>query len=202
MGNISVVMNMKAGVSLPWFSGHKVIVWVSCVCVHPQVKVWFQNRRTKQKKDTTKDSDKRSSSTNESLATCNILRLLEQGRLLSGPAPPPNSLLGPPPHPSHNGSLLSSPASGSSTSPSISSSTPPSSLPGGTFGLSLPSLGGTAPSPRLGIPPPHSLCFSMPLLGGAHHELTSTYGCGSSAFEPYMRLDRKEADLGGKKTVS
>lgn len=167
-----------------------------------QVKVWFQNRRTKQKKDTTKDSDKRSSSTNESLATCNILRLLEQGRLLSGPAPPPNSLLGPPPHPSHNGSLLSSPASGSSTSPSISSSTPPSSLPGGTFGLSLPSLGGTAPSPRLAIPPPHSLCFSMPLLGGAHHELTSTYGCGSSAFEPYMRLDRKEADLGGKKTVS
>uniref|UniRef100_A0A3Q1GNN0 Ventral anterior homeobox 2 n=1 Tax=Acanthochromis polyacanthus TaxID=80966 RepID=A0A3Q1GNN0_9TELE len=133
-----------------------------------QVKVWFQNRRTKQKKDTTKDSDKRSSSSSESLATCNILRLLEQGRLLSGPAP----------------------------------STPPSSLPGGTFGLSLPSLGGAPPSPRLGVPPPHSLCFSMPLLGGAHHELTSTYGCGSSAFEPYMRLDRKEADLGGKKTVS
>ncbi|PWA28927.1 hypothetical protein CCH79_00012848 [Gambusia affinis] len=166
-----------------------------------QVKVWFQNRRTKQKKDTTKDSDKRSSSTSESLATCNILRLLEQGRLLSGPAPPPNSLLGPPAHPT-NGSLLGSPGGGSSTSPGISSSTSPSSLPGGTFGLSLPSLGGTPSSPRLGVPPPHSLCFSMPLLGGAHHELTSTYGCGSSAFEPYMRLDRKEADLGGKKTVS
>lgn len=165
-----------------------------------QVKVWFQNRRTKQKKDTTKDSDKRSSSTSESLATCNILRLLEQGRLLSGPAPPPNPLLGPPPHPA-NGSLLSSPVGASSTSPSISS-TPPSSLSGGTFGLSLPSLGGTPPSPRLGVPPPHSLCFSMPLLSGAHHELTSAYGCGSSAFEPYMRLDRKEADLGGKKTVS
>lgn len=167
--------------------------------VFSQVKVWFQNRRTKQKKDTTKDSDKRSSSTNESLATCNILRLLEQGRLLSGPAPPPNPLLG---HPTHNGSLLSSPGGASSTSPGISSSTPPSSLPGGTFGLSLPSLGGAPPSPRLGVPPPHSLCFSMPLLGGAHHELTSAYGCGSSAFEPYMRLDRKEADLGGKKTVS
>ncbi|XP_061566519.1 ventral anterior homeobox 2 [Cololabis saira] len=165
-----------------------------------QVKVWFQNRRTKQKKDTTKDSDKRSSSTSESLATCNILRLLEQGRLLSAPGPPPNSLLGPPTHP--NGSLLSSPGGGSSNSPGISSGTPPSSLSGGTFGLSLPSLGGTPPSPRLGVPPPHSLCFSMPLLGGPHHELTSSYGCGSSAFEPYMRLDRKEADLGGKKTVS
>ncbi|KAM7377185.1 hypothetical protein PAMA_013794 [Pampus argenteus] len=164
------------------------------------VKVWFQNRRTKQKKDTTKDSDKRSSSSSESLATCNILRLLEQGRLLSGPAPPPNTLLGPP-HPA-NGSLLGSPGGGSSTSPNISSNTPPGSLPGGTFGLSLPSLSGTPPSPRLGVPPPHSLCFSMPLLGGAHHELTSAYGCGSSAFEPYMRLDRKEADLGGKKTVS
>ncbi|XP_056156719.1 ventral anterior homeobox 2 [Lampris incognitus] len=166
-----------------------------------QVKVWFQNRRTKQKKDTTKDSDKRSSSSSESLATCNILRLLEQGRLFSGPAPPPNPLLGPAPH-AANGSLLGSPGGASSTSPVISSSTPPCSLPGGTFGLSLPSLGGTPPSPRLGVPPPHSLCFSMPLLGGAHHELTSAYGCGSSAFEPYMRLDKKEADLGGKKTVS
>lgn len=167
-----------------------------------QVKVWFQNRRTKQKKDTTKDSDKRTSSTSESLATCNILRLLEQGRLLSGPAPPPNSLLVPPPH-GANGSLLSSPGGGSSASPGVSSSsTPPSSLPGGTFGLSLPPLGGAPPSPRLGVPPSHSLCFSMPLLGGAHHELTSSYGCGSSAFEPYMRLDRKEADMGGKKTVS
>ncbi|CAK6978802.1 ventral anterior homeobox 2 [Scomber scombrus] len=165
-----------------------------------QVKVWFQNRRTKQKKDTTKDSDKRSSTSSESLATCNILRLLEQGRLLSGPAMPPNPLLGPP-HPA-NGSLLGSPGGGSSNSPGISSNTPPCSLPGGTFGLSLPSLGATPPSPRLGVPPPHSLCFSMPLLGGAHHELTSTYGCGSSAFEPYMRLDRKESDLGGKKTVS
>uniref|UniRef100_A0AAV2KSZ2 Homeobox domain-containing protein n=1 Tax=Knipowitschia caucasica TaxID=637954 RepID=A0AAV2KSZ2_KNICA len=159
-----------------------------------QVKVWFQNRRTKQKKDTTKDSDKRSSSTSESLATCNILRLLEQGRLLSGPAPPPNPLLGP----HHNGSLLGSPGA-SSNSPSLNSN-PPTSLPS-TFGLSLPSLGGTPPSPRLGVPPPHSLCFSMPLLG-AHHELSSAYGCGSSAFEPYMRLDRKDVDLGGKKTVS
>ncbi|XP_029616212.1 ventral anterior homeobox 2-like [Salmo trutta] len=165
-----------------------------------QVKVWFQNRRTKQKKDTTKDSDKRSSSTSESLATCNILRLLEQGRLLS--APPPNPLLGS--HHPGNGSLLGSPG-GSSSSPG--SSTPPGNGVhgvGGTFGLSLPSLGGTPPSSRLGVSPSHSLCFSMPLLGGAHHELASGYGCGSSAFEPYMRLDRisKDGDLTGKKTVS
>ncbi|NXL78362.1 VAX2A protein, partial [Leptocoma aspasia] len=51
------------------------------------------NRRTKQKKDQSRDSEKRSSSTSESFATCNILRLLEQGRLLSVPAPP--SLLAP-----------------------------------------------------------------------------------------------------------
>uniref|UniRef100_A0A8C9UBE9 Ventral anterior homeobox 2 n=1 Tax=Serinus canaria TaxID=9135 RepID=A0A8C9UBE9_SERCA len=57
-----------------------------------QVKVWFQNRRTKQKKDQSRDSEKRSSSTSESFATCNILRLLEQGRLLSVPAPPTNTV--------------------------------------------------------------------------------------------------------------
>ncbi len=50
----------------------------------------------------------RSSSTSESLATCNILRLLEQGHLLSVPAPPPNPLLA---HPHvGNGSLLGSPS--------------------------------------------------------------------------------------------
>ncbi|XP_066536525.1 ventral anterior homeobox 2 [Hoplias malabaricus] len=165
-----------------------------------QVKVWFQNRRTKQKKDQTKDSDKRSSSASESLATCNILRLLEQGRLLSVPAPPPNPLLAPP-HPG-NGSLLGSP-SVTSPSPSLSSSsTPPGAVAGGggAFGLSLSSLGGTPPSPRLGVPPPS--LFSVPLLSGAHHELTSSYGCGSSAFEPYTRIERKDGDLGVKKTVS
>ncbi|XP_036452100.1 ventral anterior homeobox 2 [Colossoma macropomum] len=167
-----------------------------------QVKVWFQNRRTKQKKDQTKDSDKRSSSASESLATCNILRLLEQGRLLSVPAPPPNPLLAPP-HPG-NGSLLGSPSVASSSPGLSSASTPPGAVTGagggGAFGLSLSSLGGTPPSPRLGVPPPS--LFSVPLLSGAHHELTSGYGCGSSAFEPYTRIERKDGDLGGKKTVS
>ncbi|XP_007237888.3 ventral anterior homeobox 2 [Astyanax mexicanus] len=167
-----------------------------------QVKVWFQNRRTKQKKDQTKDSDKRSSSASESLATCNILRLLEQGRLLSVPAPPPNPLLAPP-HPG-NGSLLGSPSVASSSPGLSSTSSPPGAVTGGggggAFGLSLSSLGGTPPSPRLGVPPPS--LFSVPLLSGAHHELSAGYGCGSSAFEPYMRIERKEGDLGGKKTVS
>ncbi|XP_061664450.1 ventral anterior homeobox 2 [Syngnathoides biaculeatus] len=167
-----------------------------------QVKVWFQNRRTKQKKDTSKDSDKRMSSSSESLATCNILRLLEQGRLLSGPAPPaPTPLLAPQQHPT-NGSLLSIPGGGSSASPGIGGGGGSGAPPGAPFGLPLPTLGSTAASPRLAVPPPPSLCFSVPLLGAAHHELTPAYGCGSSAFEPYMRMDRKEADIGGKKTVS
>lgn len=176
------------------------LVLLTVFNVFLQVKVWFQNRRTKQKKDQTKDTDKRTSSTSESLATCNILRLLEQGRLLSVPGPPPNPLLAHP-HPG-NGSLLGS-LSVSTSSGVSSTTTPPGAVAGsgGTFGLSLSSLGGTPPSPRLGVPPP-SLCFTMPLLAGAHHELPSGYGCGSSAFEPYSRIERKDGELGGKKTVS
>ncbi|KAJ8262609.1 hypothetical protein GJAV_G00168320 [Gymnothorax javanicus] len=82
-----------------------------------QVKVWFQNRRTKQKKDQTKDTDKRGSTASESLATCNILRLLEQGRLLSVPVPP-NPLLAPR---AGNGSIL---ASSSTSTPGVSSTRP------------------------------------------------------------------------------
>ncbi|XP_051941849.1 ventral anterior homeobox 2 [Hippocampus zosterae] len=159
-----------------------------------QVKVWFQNRRTKQKKDTSKDSDKRTSSSSESLATCNILRLLEQGRLLSGPAPPAPPPPPPAPHRA-NGSLLGGSPSSSSASPGIGgvgAAASPGSLAGAAFGPP-----GAPPSPR-----PHALCFSAPLLGGAHRELTSAYGCGSSAFEPYMRTERKGADVGRKKSLS
>ncbi|XP_069488374.1 ventral anterior homeobox 2 [Ambystoma mexicanum] len=153
-----------------------------------QVKVWFQNRRTKQKKDQSRDSEKRSSSTSESFATCNILRLLEQGRLLSVPAPPnmlspPQNTLGSPT--SGNGSSMGTPGS---TSPGISR-TPPGT---GSFSLQVPSLASSS-SPRL--PPP--LCFSGSLLGNLH-ELPPGYGLGSSAFEPYMRLERKDSVINKK----
>ncbi|XP_062568959.1 ventral anterior homeobox 1-like [Saccostrea cucullata] len=41
-----------------------------------QVKVWFQNRRTKYKRDRSRDSET-ADSKSESLAACNILRLLQ-----------------------------------------------------------------------------------------------------------------------------
>ncbi|XP_043919999.1 ventral anterior homeobox 2 [Protopterus annectens] len=147
-----------------------------------QVKVWFQNRRTKQKKDQSKDCEKRCSSTSESFATCNILRLLEQGRLLSVPGPP--SLLSSGPNaigaPTGNGSTV---GSSGSPSPAIGSTSP------GTGGFSLPvsALAATT-APRLPTP----LCFSGPVLGNLH-DLPSGYGLGTSAFEPYMRLERKDS---------
>ncbi|XP_078530663.1 ventral anterior homeobox 2 [Lissotriton helveticus] len=155
-----------------------------------QVKVWFQNRRTKQKKDQSRDSEKRSSSTSESFATCNILRLLEQGRLLSVPAPP--NLLSPTQNTigsstAGNGSSMGTPGN---TSPGINCSPPGS----GTFSLQVPSL--SSSSSRLPAP----LCFSGPLLGNLH-ELPPGYGLGTSAFEPYMRLERKDL-VPGKKSSS
>ncbi|XP_066488321.1 ventral anterior homeobox 2 [Tiliqua scincoides] len=158
-----------------------------------QVKVWFQNRRTKQKKDQSRDSEKRSTSTSESFATCNILRLLEQGRLLSVPAAPP-ALLSPSANPmgsssSGNGSSM---APSGNTSPGLSGGGSP---PGtGGFGLQVPSLASSA-SPRLPATP---LCFSSPLLGSLH-DLPSGYGLGTSAFEPYTRLERKDSATPSKK---
>ncbi|KAM6270066.1 ventral anterior homeobox 2 isoform 2-T3 [Porphyrio hochstetteri] len=162
-----------------------------------QVKVWFQNRRTKQKKDQSRDSEKRSTATSESFATCNILRLLEQGRLLSVPAPP--SLLSPTSNPmgspTGNGSSLATPGT---TSPGISGgSSPPGS---GAFSLQVPSLASSSSSSSSSSPrlPAAPLCFGGPLLGSLH-DLPGTYGLGTSAFEPYTRLERKDNSIPSKK---
>ncbi|XP_053921923.1 ventral anterior homeobox 2 isoform X3 [Cuculus canorus] len=160
------------------------------------VKVWFQNRRTKQKKDQSRDSEKRSTTTSESFATCNILRLLEQGRLLSIPAPP--SLLSPTSNPitapTGNGSSLATPGT---TSPGLSGGSSP---PGpGAFSLQVPSLASSSSSssssPRLPAAP---LGFGGPLLGSLH-DLPGAYGLGTSAFEPYTRLERKDNSIPSKK---
>ncbi|XP_059701528.1 ventral anterior homeobox 2 isoform X2 [Haemorhous mexicanus] len=164
-----------------------------------QVKVWFQNRRTKQKKDQSRDSEKRSSSTSESFATCNILRLLEQGRLLSVPAPP--SLLSPPSHPGPVPSPAASLAPpGPASPPGLGGgSSPPAPPP---FGLHVASLAASSsssssssPSPRL---PGRPLCFGGPLLGSLH-DLPASFPPGASAFEPYTRLERKDNSIPGKK---
>ncbi|XP_068259157.1 ventral anterior homeobox 2 [Nyctibius grandis] len=154
-----------------------------------QVKVWFQNRRTKQKKDQSRDSEKRSSATSESFATCNILRLLEQGRLLSVPAPP--SLLSPTSNP-----MATPTGHGADPSPGLSGGSSP---PGpGAFSLQVPSLSSSSSSsssPRLPAAP---LCFGGPLLGSLH-DLPGAYGLGASAFEPYTRLERKDTSIPSKK---
>ncbi|XP_040412043.1 ventral anterior homeobox 2 isoform X1 [Cygnus olor] len=164
-----------------------------------QVKVWFQNRRTKQKKDQSRDSEKRSTSTSESFATCNILRLLEQGRLLSVPAPP--SLLSPTSHPvgspAGSGSGVATPGT---TSPGLGGrSSPPGT---GAFSLQVPALAASSSSSSSSSSsarlPAAPLCFGAPLLGSLH-DLPSAYGLGSSAFEPYTRLERKDNSIPSKK---
>ncbi|KAF6321902.1 ventral anterior homeobox 2 [Rhinolophus ferrumequinum] len=152
-----------------------------------QVKVWFQNRRTKQKKDQSRDLEKHvSSSASEAFATSNILRLLEQGRLLSVPRAP---------------SLLT-------LTPSLSSL---SGLPAGHRGTSLgdprnssphlnPLTSASGPPP---LPPPApALCFSTaPLL-----DLPASCELGSSAFEPYSRpysrLERRVGSPGDAKKAN
>eukprot|EP00062_Callorhinchus_milii_P022312 gi/632979981/ref/XP_007906773.1/ PREDICTED: ventral anterior homeobox 2 [Callorhinchus milii] len=146
-----------------------------------QVKVWFQNRRTKQKKDQSKDCEQGSPGSSESVATCNILRLLEQGRLLAPPAP---SLL--PLAPNALGSAQGNGSSlVSSTTPSPRlSSTPPGQHP---FSLPAPTLGCPSPGPHL----PAALCFAGPVMGNPH-ELSAGYSVGMSAFEPYTRTERQD----------
>ncbi|XP_058134866.1 ventral anterior homeobox 2 [Dasypus novemcinctus] len=141
-----------------------------------QVKVWFQNRRTKQKKDQSRDLEKRaSSSASSAFATSSLLRLLEQGRLL--PAPRAPSLLALTPGPP---GLPAGPKSTSVGSPRDSS-------------LRLNPLATASTSPPL--PPPPPLCFPTAPLP----DLPPGYGLGSSAFEPYSRLERKAGGLGSRK---
>ncbi|CAG6018193.1 ventral anterior homeobox 1 isoform 1-T1 [Menidia menidia] len=144
-----------------------------------QVKVWFQNRRTKQKKDQGKDSELRSV-VSETAATCSVLRLLEQGRLLPPPGLPgllPHAALRPPAMGSGNGGV-SGGGGGSPTLPAVTTSGTHS-----LFSFPMPSILGTR------IP---SNPISAPLsLAGNLQELSARY-LSSSAFEPYSRTSGKE----------
>nr|XP_031360465.1 ventral anterior homeobox 2 isoform X1 [Lonchura striata domestica] len=161
-----------------------------------QVKVWFQNRRTKQKKDQSRDSEKRSSGTSESFATCNILRLLEQSRLLSVPAPP--SLLPAARSPVPLGSPApgrapprpAAPGPGSPPAPPPLGRLPPP--PAASFSSASSS---SSPSPRL---PGRPVCFLGGVLGGLR-DLPDSCPAGASAFEPYTRLERKDGSVDSKK---
>ncbi|XP_019737430.1 ventral anterior homeobox 1 [Hippocampus comes] len=170
-----------------------------------QVKVWFQNRRTKQKKDQGKDSELRSV-VSETAATCSVLRLLEQGRLLT-----PTGLPGILPH-CGSGTLGSTlrPASinmGNSTS-SIGGS---SGAAGGSPTLPAVTNSGTVPGLQSSAAAHSLFSFPMPsLLGGVTNrmssnpltmasslagnlqELSARY-LSSSAFEPYSRTNGKES---------
>ncbi|NP_919391.2 ventral anterior homeobox 1 isoform X1 [Danio rerio] len=176
-----------------------------------QVKVWFQNRRTKQKKDQGKDSELRSV-VSETAATCSVLRLLEQGRLLTPPGLP--GLL---PHcgSSSLGSALRGPSLGITANGGSSSSSSSSAGSSGTAGGSppLPTVTSSGTVTGLqGSPPAHGL-FSFPMpsllgsvasrisstplgmagsLAGNLQELSARY-LSSSAFEPYSRTNGKEA---------
>ncbi|KAA8584150.1 ventral anterior homeobox 1 [Etheostoma spectabile] len=168
-----------------------------------QVKVWFQNRRTKQKKDQGKDSELRSV-VSETAATCSVLRLLEQGRLLTPPGLP--GLL------PHCGSALRPPSVAMGSNGSSSSS---NGGGGGTAGGSPPLPAVTSSGTVAGLQSSaaaHSLfSFPMPsLLGGVAsrmpsnplsmagslagnlQELSARY-LSSSAFEPYSRTNGKES---------
>ncbi|CAI5774993.1 ventral anterior homeobox 1 [Podarcis muralis] len=165
-----------------------------------QVKVWFQNRRTKQKKDQGKDSELKSV-VSETAATCSVLRLLEQGRLLSPPGLPGllppcatsalGSALRAPSLASGTGGSGSATAGGSPHQPAVSSSAAAGpahpSPPGGhnLFSLPVPTLLGSVAS-RLSNP----LAMAGSLAGNLQ-ELSARY-LSSSAFEPYSRTANKE----------
>ncbi|KAM6203459.1 ventral anterior homeobox 1 [Sarcoramphus papa] len=176
-----------------------------------QVKVWFQNRRTKQKKDQGKDSELRSV-VSETAATCSVLRLLEQGRLLSPPGLPGllppcatgalGSALRGPGLAAGSGSAAAAaaaaaaPAGGSPHPPAASSAAgppPPAALHGaaaaghGLFGLPVPALLGSVAG-RLSSAP---LAVAGSLAGNLQ-ELSARY-LSSSAFEPYSRTNNKES---------
>ncbi|XP_044518962.1 ventral anterior homeobox 2 [Gracilinanus agilis] len=163
-----------------------------------QVKVWFQNRRTKQKKDQSRDSEKHSStSTSEAFATSNILRLLEQGRLLSVPGA--SSLLSltttPPGLTTSNGATTLGLPRNSSSSLTGTSPTESPHKAGATFSLIGPQMASTSSSARFPAPPA-PICFTTTSLV----DLPSGYELGTSAFEPYSRLERKNSGPGNKKT--
>ncbi|CAO2585970.1 Ventral anterior homeobox 1 [Lemmus lemmus] len=144
-----------------------------------QVKVWFQNRRTKQKKDQGKDSELRSV-VSETAATCSVLRLLEQGRLLSPPGLP--ALL--PPSSQHPPAVGGAPGPGPAGPGGLHAGAPAASH--GLFSLPVPSLLGSVAS-RLSSAP---LTMAGSLAGNLQ-ELSARY-LSSSAFEPYSRTNNKE----------
>ncbi|XP_030011555.1 ventral anterior homeobox 1, partial [Sphaeramia orbicularis] len=177
------------------------------------VKVWFQNRRTKQKKDQGKDSELRSV-VSETAATCSVLRLLEQGRLLTPPGLPGllphcatgtlSSALRPPSMAmasnggggagggAGSGGGGSGPAGGSPPLPAVTSSGTVSALQSspaahGLFSFPMPTLlSGVAT--RISSNP-LSMAGS---LAGNLQELSARY-LSSSAFEPYSRTNGKES---------
>ncbi|KAM6997122.1 ventral anterior homeobox 1 [Tautogolabrus adspersus] len=172
-----------------------------------QVKVWFQNRRTKQKKDQGKDSELRSV-VSETAATCSVLRLLEQGRLLTPPG-----LTGLLPHCGSGtlGSALRPPSMAMANNGSSSSSSGSTGTAGGSPPLPVVTSSGTV-SGLQSTAAAHGL-FSFPMpsllsgvatrissnplsmagsLAGNLQELSARY-LSSSAFEPYSRTNGKES---------
>ncbi|KAK2494292.1 hypothetical protein MC885_021384 [Smutsia gigantea] len=184
-----------------------------------QVKVWFQNRRTKQKKDQGKDSELRSV-VSETAATCSVLRLLEQGRLLSPPGLPAllppcatsalgSALRGPSLPALGAGAAAGSAAAAAAAAPGPTGAASPHPPPvGGAPGAGPAGPGGLhAGAPAAGhglfsLPVPSLLgsvasrLSSAPLtmagsLAGNLQELSARY-LSSSAFEPYTRTNNKE----------